>query len=1113
MQSSANKFLQGTIFALILSLAPVAFAQVNSASLTGQVVDPTGGAVAKAAVTAQNVATNLVQSTTTNEEGIYLISPLPPGPYTLTVEVPGFKKYVQAGIVLTVSLTTTQNVSLQIGKQAETITVEANAEMINTTSAELGAIVNQTTVTQLPLNGRDPSSLVFLAPGVTNVLNSNGALQAGFSFPTETGGSANGGRQGSTYYLLDGVPNMDNYLGLTAPFPNSDATQEFRVITNNFDANYGFAPGAVVSIQTMSGSNSFHGDAFEFHREQNFNATNAFSHLLDPLHRNQFGGGVGGPILKNKLFFFFNYQGTRSSSASTANFVYTPTAAMMAGDFSGICNPAPCTSETLSAPFGPANGKFNQINPDLYNSASVTIATTGLPAGQQSNGGVYYTGATTINKYNENTVRLDYDISDKQRVSLRSFMNYLTQPSGDVNGNILSVLNLNPWGMVMGETMKYYNEVLNHTWTINPTTVNNFSVFWTQMSAHNGAAVNDSNGKPMCFSRYINVTETGCYIEGFGVSNGFSTGWTEPSQEVRTTYGLYDTFSKTLGKHFLSFGVNLQHQFAEELTEYPTQPILSFGNSFTGNGLADFLLGDLQQYQQGAGEIADVAGWQPGFFAQDQYKVRPNLTLTLGLRWDPNLPPAIAGGRAAGFIPGEQSTVYPNAPTGLVFPGDKGVSDGIMPTTYGYWEPRLGVAWQPSFLSHTSIRAGFGSFTSPLMYSMYNHTADNAPFSPYFNFSAIDPNPTKGIVGVPIPFSDPWSVNTGTGGVSPFPPFASVSYKPPSTVAFSPGISIPATFSPDFHLGVTQSWNLSIEHEFGFNMLVRAAYVGSESYHLSTMIDQNPGIYANGGARTTYPDFGQILTDFSNGTSDYHAFQLTVDKRISHGLQFQSNFTWSKAIDDTSSGNISFGSNSLADPFNLAYNRGISDLNFPFIWVSNFVYSTPSLSNKDEAIKQTLGGWEVTAIVTLMSGNPFGISSGANNNSGSQQYLDRADFVSGQAINMGKGSPSDWVQQGAGVGYFNFAAFQDNAFGTFGDTSRNMFHGPHRNNTDMGIFKNFSLKERYVMQLRCEMFNAFNHVNYGNPGNTATWGNFGQITGYAGGAAPRVLQVGLKFTF
>lgn len=1080
-------------FLFLFSLSPAGFAQNTSASLTGLVSDSSSAAVPGARVTVQNTETNLTQTAESNAEGIYSVKQLPPGTYQVKVEHSGFRTSVQSGIVLTVNQSATLNVKLELGNVQEVVTVTANAELLNTTSAELSTVVNQYAVTQLPLNGRDPSSLVFLAPGVTNVLNSNGALQAGFSFPTETGGSANGGRQGSTYYLLDGVPNMDNYLLLTAPFPNADATQEFRVITNNFDARYGFSPGAVVSIETKSGTNAFHGGAFEFLRNQELNAKNWFSHSVDPLKRNQFGAYGGGPIRKDKLFFFVNYQGTRASSASSANTTYTPTTAMLNGDFSGV-------STTLKAPFATVNGKPNQISPTLYSPAAVTIAKTALPLGQGSDGKVNYAGAKTINHYDEGTGRLDYILNDRQRLNLRSFVNYFTQPSGSVKGNILSVLNLNPWSMVMGEHMEYYNEVLNHTWTINPSTVNVLSLFWTQMSAHSSAAVQDINGQNVCLSRYIDVTEIPgqCYIEGLNVSGAFQSAWTEPSQEVRTTYGLYDTFNKTIGNHTLSFGANLQHQFAQEYTQYPTQPIVQFWGNYTGNGLADFLLGKAASYTQGAGEIASVSGWQPGVFFQDQYKLRPNFTITAGLRWDPNIPPASAGGRGAAFVPGQQSTLYPNAPLGLVFPGDRGISSGLMPTSYGYWEPRLGIAWQPQSLPHTSFHAGFGLFTSPLMYSMYNHAADISPFSPTFTF--------YGGSSTPIPFDHPWQGLCATCA-SPFPPFASVSYKPPSTTAFSTPVTVPAIFSNNFRLGMTQSWNVSVDQELGHNMAAHLAYVASESYHQSTIIDQNPGIYAQGGARTRYPLFSNILTDFSNTTANYQALQATIEKHFSHGLQFQSNFTWSKTLDVASSGNISFGTNQLPNPFDLRWNRGISSLNVPLIWVSNLIYTTPELRGQNGLIRNTLGGWEISAIITSQSGSPFGINSGTNNSGSLQNNQDRADFVPGQSLYTHQGSKSQWLNQ-----YFNTAAFTTNAPGTFGNTGKNIFKGPAVNSTDLGLIKNWKLVENYQLQFRWEMFNAFNHPNFGTPGGTVGWSNYGKIQSL-GFIPPRVMQAGLKFSF
>ncbi|MGB6843936.1 MAG: carboxypeptidase regulatory-like domain-containing protein [Candidatus Acidiferrales bacterium] len=1123
MRFSIIRLLSVSILALLFIGGTTAYGQGTSASLTGQVTDSSGAVVPGATVTATSAETNLAQTAAANGDGIYLIAPLRPGHYTLTVESKGFERYSQSGIELFANVAATQNVALKTGSVQQTVTVTENAELINTTTAELGTNVNEAAVTQLPLNGRDPSSLVFLAPGTTNILQGGGqpGIQAGFSFPTETGASANGGRQGSTEYLLDGVPNMDNYMGLTAPFPNADATQEFRVITNNFNALYGFAPGAVVSIETKSGSNRFHGGAFEFLRNKALNASNGWfsqSEAKDPLRRNQFGGDLGGPIKRDKLFFFLNYQGTRSSSAASNNFTQTPTAAMLQGDFSAVPTPL-CTGANGShapagCPFATVGGIPNQVNPALFNQAAVTVTTTGLPLGGDANGepgGVFYPGASVIQSFDEGTARFDYNISANQRLSFHSFIDNLIQPSEDIPGNILSVLNPNPWSEVFGERMEFYNEALSHTWTISPTAVNTVSVFWTQMSAHNAAAVKDINGQDMCWSRYINVNELPgqCYMEGFSVGGGgFSGGWTEPSQEVRTTYGLYDNFSKTVGNHVLSFGVNLQHQYAAENTQYPTTPIVGFSGQYTGNGLADWLMGYMSSYTQGAGEIAVVSGWQPGFYGQDQFRIRSNLTITAGLRWDPNIVPAVAGGRGAAFVPGQQSTLFTNAPLGLVFPGDKGIGAGLMPSTYrGYWQPRIGVAWQPGFLRNTSIRAAFGMFTAPLQYSMYNHTADISPFSPTFGLN--------GGTNTPLSLSDPWSQNAGTNFASPFPPFAP--FKPAADAPFAPPFTIPAVFAQNFKLGVTQSWNLSVEHQFGRDFVARVAYVGSQSYHQSDIIDQNPGICGgvvigpNGpqcasAQRTTYTNFNAILDNFSNGTASYNALQAGVEKHLSHSLQFQSNFTWSKTLDTASSGNISFGTNELPNPFDLGYNYGISSENVPFIWVSNFIYTSPLLRDKNQFIQQTLGGWELSGIVTLQSGFPFGIAGGYGDNSGSLQGGDRADIVPGQNFDVRKGGQSQWLNE-----YFNTAAFTFNAPGTFGDSGRNMFQGPPSKNVDAAIAKNWSVRERYNLPFRWEMFNAFNHPNFGTPdANVGDGGSFGKITSLG---PMRVMQAGLKFAF
>ena len=1088
---------------MCILFSSVALAQVTNATLNGIVSDPGGAAIPGAQVQVQNIGTNLRQATETNDSGLYSVSQLPSGQYRITVQKTGFRKSVQTGIVLTVGQVATLNISMEVGDVKETVTVTANAELINVTTADLSSVINEASVEELPLNGRDPSSLVLLTTGTTNVLNTGGGwLQSSNSFPDETGASSGGGRQGSTYYLLDGAPNMDPYQELASPFPNSDATQEFRVISTNFDAQYGFSPNAVVSIQTKSGSNAFHGGAFEFLRNNDLNAANFFSHAVDPLKRNQFGGYAGGPIRRDKLFFFANYQATRSSTTAATNSTNTPTQAMLNGDFSAV-------PTTLAAPF-----VNNKVDPSLFSKAAYAIATTALPLGQTaSNGLVNYTGPAAKYPYDEGTARIDYTINDKQRIYLRSFIQYYEQKGGNVKGNLLALADDEP-----GE---YYNEVLGHTWAINPTTVNNLTLFYSQMDISDSQVALDKSGQAVCWSRYINVSEipNHCYLEGIGVNNAFGSNWDEPVAERRSTWGLSDQFTKPISRHPISAGVDVHKQFAQENTDYPTTPIITFNGQYTGFGLADFLLGDVSTYEQGAGEIASVKGWQFGLFAQDQYRVKPTFTVTAGLRWDPNLPPASTGGRGAALHPGQQSTLFPNAPLGVVFPGDKGLNSSLMPTSYGYWEPRLGFSWQPSSLPHTAIRGGLGLFTGPIPYASYNHVSDLAPFSPTFII-----NGTK---TTPVDLQNPWA---SFAGGNQFPPFASLGYKPPTSTTFQTPMDLPAIFSNNFRLGMTQSWSLSIEQQLMQDLALHVAYIGSESYHQAVIVDQNPGTLVPiagtspvqyNDTRLTYGDstktakrdlLGQILADVSAGTSPYQSLQIGVDKRMSHGFQIQSNFTWSKVLDVASNGDISLGGTypGVTNPFNLKYNRGISDLNVPLISTTNFIYTSPALQGWNPILRNVLGTWEISSIYSLQSGKPFGVGGGdGNNNSGAIQYHDRADVVAGISPAVHHGSRSNWLNH-----YVNSAAFQPNAIGTFGNSGRNIFTAPHINSADSAVIKNLKIQERYGIQFRWELFNTFNHTSFTTPNTDASPGNssFGQITSI-GPIAPRVMQGGLKLTF
>ncbi len=1087
------RYLTKLSLPVALSLTSTALAQVTSARLNGRVTDPSGAGIAHALVTASSTATNFTQKAETNDQGEYQIPALPANTYTVTVSAPGFAQVVQGGVTLSVGQSATLPIELHVGSEAQTVNVNANAEVINSTTAEISQVIDEASVKELPLNGRDPSSLVNLSAGVTNELQSQAStLSTTNSFPTESGASAGGGRQGSTWYLLDGVSNMDTFALLAAPFPNADATREFRVISNNFDARYGFAPGAVVNIQTKSGTNQFHGGAFEFLRNSALNAGNYFTHAVDPLRRNQFGGYVGGPILRNRLFFFANYQGTRASLTSSSNPTYTPTAAMLQGDFSAV-------PVALGGPFQTVNGKSNQVNPSLFSPGSLAIAAS-LPLGQDP-----ATGLTNVvspaqqYNYDEGTARIDFTINDKQQIFLRNFTYNYVQPGTSIPGNILAG--------VQGQQGIYLNETIGHTWTISPTLLNSVTLSYGSIDYRTGTVTRDLAGNPVCLSRYIAVNDPAgsCYISGlsafdgntlYGGGQGFAAFSGNPNDTRRRDWWFTETLTKVLGHHTLVAGTDILHRYEYELNGGSQNPNASFNGQYTKFELSDFLLGDLQSLTQGAGEAGSTHGWMPGLYVQDQWQLSPQLTLNAGLRWDPNFPETVVNGRGASWRPGQQSTRYPGAPLGLVFAGDAGVSDGLMPTTYGYFEPRLGAAWHP--LPNTAFRAGFGLFTTPLEDAFYDHAWDVAPFAPTFGLN--------GTLATPLAFDTPWSTLASTGGKSPFPPFSSPSFVPPSSTAFITPVSVPAVFAPNFKLGITQSWNLSLEQQFTPTLAIHIAYVGSESYHQATTVEQNPGIYAAGNARTTYPNFNSIIQVGDQATSKYNALQAGVEKKFSRGLQFQSNFTWSRTFDVGGSGDPQFES-SVSDPYDVHHDYGPSSLNYPVVSVSNFLYQVPEFEHHGILLRNTVGGWQVSGIVTAQSGPPFTINGGnGNNNSGFDINQDRADLT-GQPFGVRRGNKAQWVQQ-----YFNPGAFTTNAVDTPGDSPKFLLQEAPIVSADLGVAKRWEYRERYALQFRWEAFNALNHTSFGQPDSNPSDSNFGQITGI-GAIPPRVMQGALKLTF
>ena len=1079
--------------AVLCCLCGVAYGQGGRATINGTVTDSSGAVIAGAEISIKNTQTGQTTKVTAQAEGNYSVSFLPVGIYDITASHPGFSPETRTGVILTADQVGSVSFTLQVGGVSSAVEVKSEALEINTTNGAIGEVINEKSVVELPLNGRNPAELVYTVPGAASANTINGiALPGkGSGFPMgETAASVNGSRMGGVFYQLDGVVHMNNYFNTANPFPNPDATQEFRVTTNNFDAQYGFTSGAVVSIATKSGTNDWHGDIFEFLRNNHFNAADFFTHQADPLKRNQFGGSIGGPIKHNKLFIFGNFQQTIQHAAVSGSSTVVPNNNQLNGDFSQI--PVQIKDPTTGAPY-----PNNQVPVSQFDPLTAKILQY-IPRTDNPTGNIITTGQNEIDDLREFTIKGDYYISTNNRLSGRYFFDDYKNPGFNGNGDLAIA--------TRAATARAHNFSISDTWTISPNLVNDLNVGYNQNNSGVNPTLVDSSGKgisPSSLGANIASPPTTPATIGLIGTNGF---WITaiPVVQQRHNWVINDTISLTKGRHQIMAGVNILSQYSFEDATWGADALMWFDGSVTGSDVADFLLGDIGSFEQSGGEYNRLHGLQFASFAQDSIKLKPNLTINVGLRWEPQIAPRYEQDKLAAFFPGHQSTRFTNAPEGLVYAGDPGVPLGGWNNDWKAFAPRISAAWQPKALPNTSIRAAVGMFILPYDYSFYNHMGPNAPFAPTYDLNWGELKPCV------VKFDNPWACFAPTGFQSPFPPFAGPDYHPPTDAPITTPTSVQAAFTPNFKPARSQSWNVSIEHALHNDYLIRVAYIGSESYHLPVPIEQNPGIYAAGGQRTIYPNFGSVLGYTSGGTQSYNALQISVTKNFSHGLQFTSNYTWSKNLDASSVATLS-NVGSIYNPFDLSANRGISDLSVPQIWNNTFVYQTPALTNLGRFGNAVLGNWEISGIWTLHSGTPFSINGGmGNNNSESQVNGDLADYVGG-GLNQHQGSKNNWLNQ-----YFNTAAFVTNAPGTFGTSGRNWLTSPGYNNIDAQFSKNFPFKERYRVQFRWEIFNLANRTYFGTPDQTVGDANFGRILGDRNNSIdihPRLMQAALKFYF
>src|SRR5215831_14188178 len=1116
--------------ALGLTAATV-WAQATTAQISGSVKDPSGAVLPGVQVTATQTATGTKRSTVSNETGSYALPSLPTGPYILQAELPGFKSHVQTGIVLQVDERPEINIVLEVGQVSEQVEVQADAALVESRTSAIGQVVTNQEVAEMPLNGRDPHELIFL----TGMANYPGAASFNSirNYPTVVVSVA-GGNGDTTSYLLDGVMWQDPYNSLSLPLPFPDALQEFKVETSAAPAQYGFHAGATVNAVTKSGTNEFHGDLFEFLRNGDLNARDAFAAQRDTLKRNQFGGTIGGPIKKGKLFFFGGYQRTSLRSDGQQSTAFVPTAAALAGDFTALASPA-CNNGrqiTLPTSLGFTN---NKISPTLLNPVAVNIVKT-LPAVADPCGRTLY-GLVANQDENLVTAKVDYQISEKNSMFGRYMSGQLTQSSTYDGHDPLSIstgaVRDLDYGVVVGDTYLFTPTLINAL----RVGVNRANVVTTQDNGSNWAGYG-ANVTPLS-QTIISLAATGAFNIGGGPASS------KGSHSI-PMWSIFDDVSLIKGAHQISIGGSMFKQGLNYFSYGPAVGTATFTGQQTGIILGDFMLGRMSTFSQGTIYGFYERQFYDSIYAQDTWKLHSRLTLNYGLRWEPYLSPYNNRGENEHFDFGlfaqnVHSKVFTNGPAGLVFPGDPQYASGkyINGPVWDKFFPRVGLAWDPEGKGNMTIRAAYGMFGDRAMMLAGTAMYFSAPFGN-----------TVSVAGANL--TDPWA---GLAGGNPLPSLAAQQ----GIGVYSHDIKFPlvgtyvTTPMQNFHPVYMNQWNLSVQRQIGRDWLLTANYVGNSTIHMISSENINPAVYfSNGtndctlpnGLTITGPTGGTQCSTVANqqsrrvlslqnpaqgqyyssigiiddgGTASYEGLFLSAQKRMSRGLSAQVNYTLSHCISDVYQDNP--GSAGVAPPNNRRQFRGnCLGIDRRQLFGLNLVATTPQFSNS--ALRILGSNWQVAPILSIRSAQFFSVYAGTDR--ALTTVLNQPpDLVNPNAIYPKHQTASNWI---------NASAFAPAPPGTYGNLGYNTMKGPGTFQLNLALSRNFTIREHQTIQLRAEAFNLPNHVNLAIPGYTSTTTtrggllgltapNFGQITSDISGnngLTPgdyRVIQLALKWLF
>jgi len=1042
----------------------------TTASIFGTVTDESGAVVVGAKVMAVNTLTNDVRTTESNAVGAFAFPQLAVGLYRVQCELQGFKTWIQQGIELTLNRNARVDIELKTGSLSENITVVADAPLVETATNEMGSLVDRRRVVELPLNGRNTLSLVSLVPGTQQLDSSN---EQGFR---ENRVNVNGARQNDSNWVLDGGDNTSPLRNSGNDVPNPDAIQETRVITNNYGAEYGRTIGAVVNVITRSGTNQFHGSAFEFLRNRRLNARNFFEAATTPLVQNQFGGTLGGPVRRDKTFFFGSYQKFPIRSELFLSTAQVPTAAERRGDFSASVDraggPIVVRDPATGRPF-PANViPQARVSPIAVRYLELAIPLPNYPANGPN--GLRQTAGRPLGNQ-QFMAKLDHLLSSSHRFSGAYFW------SDTVDGQrFISEIDFARRDVLS----RQHNLNLHEYWTIGPNRLNHLRATYTR-SAGNRKVTPDNVTWNDLGARFAPLAEGPVMPPATVVRGYFTAGSGYGGPKVGNHYVVSEEFSWLQGRHEWRFGAE---GWLRRLFDVSTNPNMggnfTFDGTSTGNGMGDLMLGLAQQMAYANQTYKSNNSWAFYWFAQDRVRVARKLVLNLGVRYELDTWPVHPCNELLAYVPGRQSTCVPQAPAGLVFPCDSGIPRAGAQNDYNNFAPRFGLAYDVFGDGRTVVRTGYGISYA---FALFN-TLQEGQVSVPFRAAGTVRNTT---------LADPY----GPIGGSPFP-FS----KDPANLKFPPQQNYQFQ---DFHQrnGYVQQYNFSLQRQFGRDWSAELAYVGNISRKLSSSYDLNPPERTPTATnrdidprRPLYPTFliMKQIGGFENAS--YNALQARLEKRFSQGFTLLGAYTWGKGIDQSSSFDPS---TQWVDQKNRWLDRARSSFDRLQTLVLSWVWEAPFLSRSQGPAAWLLGGWSLNGIATFYAGQPVLIFSGRDNDYDGLP-TDRPNVIGDWRL-----SPNRSRQEVVRA-WFSQRAFAENAPRQLGNLGRNVVTAPGFKQLTLGIVKEFRIREGHRVQFRTELFNAFNWVNLLPPFPDFSRATFGQIL-TAG--APRVIQLGLRYSF